>query len=326
LGLPSWRTINTWLTVIDGPGEKIPEPLPTWQRKHLDIPTLPDYNADPGEAFWKAFPCHYPTTVYSPVDVVKLEKLVKECWHDWTDAERLTAKKAILKVKGEGLVTLSRELPGLIEKNAASAIENGAQMTDTLADWIRKGFVAGPFSEPPLKKFRSNPLMAVVQKTKVRPILNLSSPLGNSFNDAVVPVSVDKLKMCSAKMFAETLIKAGKGAIIAKPDIRDAYKLIPNPVPQWRLYGFSWLGKMFFDSTTVFGSAAAPASFDPLPETTVNITCTKTGTPRRWVRRQLDDVPIVSPKGSKFTEVFYETYKKVCQEVGIPLCTRMSQP
>ncbi len=83
-------------------------------------------------------------------------------------------------------------------------------MTDTLADWIRKGFVAGPFSEPPLKKFRSNPLMAVVQKTKVRPILNLSSPLGNSFNDAVVPESVDKLKMCSAKMFAETLVGAKK--------------------------------------------------------------------------------------------------------------------
>ncbi len=57
--------------------------------------------------------------MYSPVDVVKLEKLVKECWYDWTDAERLTAKTAILKVKGEGFVTLSRDLPGLIEKNAA---------------------------------------------------------------------------------------------------------------------------------------------------------------------------------------------------------------
>jgi hypothetical protein len=79
------------------------------------------------------------------------------------------------------------------------------------------------------------------------------------------------------------------------------------------------LGKRFFDSTTVFGSAAAPATFDPLPETTVNITCTLSGTPRKWVNRQLDDVPVVSPEGSKITERFYETYKTVCQEVGIPL-------
>ncbi len=189
-----------------------------------------------------------------------------------------------------------------------SAIENGEQITDTLADWIRKGFVAGPFDGPPSKKFRANPLMAVVQRTKVRPILNLSSPAGKSFNDAVVSTRVDKLKMYSAKLFAETLIKAGKGATIVKPDIQDAYKLIPNPKPQWELYGFSWLGKDFFDTTTVFGSAAAPASFDPLPETTVNIACMTAKIPRKWVKRQLDDVPVVSPKGSDIAERFYATY------------------
>ncbi len=236
-----------------------------------------------------------PTSMYSPVNVNKLNSFVEECWAVWTDSEKNTAKKALQKVKGEALVKLSKELPGLNEKNAVLATENGAQMTDTLAEWIRKGFVAGPFDEPPLKKFCSNPLMAVVQKTNVRPILNLSSPKGASFNDAAE--SVDKFKMCSAKMFAETLIKAGKSTVIAKPDIRDAYKLIPNPVSKWRFYGFSWLGKKFYDSTTVFGSAAAPASFDPLPERIVNITCTKTGTPRKWVKRQLDDVPIVSPMG-----------------------------
>jgi hypothetical protein len=268
---------------------------------------LPDYDKIPDESFWKVFPSHYPTAVYSPVNIEKLENLIKICWYDWTDSERLTAQKALSRVKGEIPVKFTHELPGINERNAKSAIENGAQMTDALADWILKKFVAGPFGEPPFKKFRSNPLMAVVQKTKVRPILNLSSPSGASFNDAVVPESVDKLKMCSAKMFADSLIKAGRNAVIAKPDIRDAYKLIPNPVPQWRLYGFTWLGKLFFDSTTVFGSAAAPASFDPLPETTVNITCTLSGTPRKWVNRQLDDVPVVSPEGSKITESFFET-------------------
>jgi hypothetical protein len=45
--------------------------------------------------------------------------------------------------------------------------------------------------------------MEVVQRTKVRPILNLSTPLGRSFKDAVQPERVDKLKMSSAKLFAD---------------------------------------------------------------------------------------------------------------------------
>jgi hypothetical protein len=101
-----------------------------------------------------------------------------------------------------------------------------------------------------------NPLMAAVRKTKVRSILSLSAPKGFSFNDAVDPFGVDKLKMSSAKKFAETVIKAGQGAIIAKTDIRDIYKLIPNAKTQWRSQGFEWMNKYFFDRSTVFGSSS----------------------------------------------------------------------
>jgi hypothetical protein len=161
--------------------------------------------------------------------------------------------------------------------------------------------------------------MAAVQKTKVRPIMNLSSPKGQSFNDAVDEFSVDLLKMSSAKLFGEALVQARKGAVFAKEDIQDAYKLIPNPVVQWQLYGFEWLGKFFFDTTTVFGSKAAPAGFDVLPETIVNIVCTLENIPKTCVHRQLDDVPVVSPKGSGLTDRFVSRYKTVCAELKIPL-------
>jgi hypothetical protein len=79
------------------------------------------------------------------------------------------------------------------------------------------------------------------------------------------------------------------------------------------------LGKFFQDTTTVFGSKLAPASFDPLPETVVNIVCTIKGIPKKWVHRQLDDVPIVSPRGSGYTEQFYKTYARVCKDLNVPL-------
>jgi hypothetical protein len=79
-----------------------------------------------------------------------------------------------------------------------------------------------------------------------------------------------------------------------RSDIQDAYKLVPSPKFQWHLYGFKWLGKFFLDTTTVFGSKAAPGLFDPFPDNIVNIVCTMGNIPKTSVHRQLDYVPIMS--------------------------------
>jgi hypothetical protein len=163
--------------------------------------------------------------------------------------------------------------------------------------------------------------MAAVQRNKVRPIMNLSSPKERSFNDAINEWQVEGLQMSTPRLFADSVLKAGKNSVMSKQDIQDAYKLIPNPVSDWRLYGFLWLGKYFFDTSTVFGSKVATASFDPLPETLVNIVCSLWKIPKFWIHRQLDDVPIVSPKGSKITEAFTKGYKKICQILGVPLAS-----
>lgn len=152
--------------------------------------------------------------------------------------------------------------------------------------------------------------MAAVQKNKVRPIMNRSSPNGSSFNDAVDENEIDLLTMSSPKLLAESLVAAGQGALFAKEDIQDAYKLVPNPVEQRGLYGFEWLGKYFLDTTTVFGT---------LPETIVNNVCTLGQIPKRCVHRQLDDIPVVSPKESGLTERFTVLYWKICAMLNIPL-------
>ena len=104
--------------------------------------------------------------------------------------------------------------------------------------------------------------MAVQQKTKIRPILNLSAPKTISFNDAVNDHRVRKLIMSSAALFAKALRRAGKGALMAKYDICDAYKQILGHPSQRAAFGFRWLGKYFYDLTTVFGSKSAPANLD----------------------------------------------------------------
>ncbi len=137
--------------------------------------------------------------------------MIKQCQNSWTLPEKHLAAKAVRKLKGELPVKLLKVLPALNEKNAKSAIENGRAMTDVLATWLKKGFVVGPFERPPFKGFRSNPLMAAVQRNKVRPILNLSSPKGSSFNDAVQESEIHLLEMSSARLFGKLYEKLEGG-------------------------------------------------------------------------------------------------------------------
>ena len=77
--------------------------------------------------------------------------------------------------------------------------------------------------------------------------------------------------------------------------------------------------KFFIDISTPFGSKSAPANFDCLGETILNICKTETKTDKKWIHRQLDDTPIVSPKDSGITEEFSKKYRENCKELNIEL-------
>ena len=320
MGLPQdWEIVEGW---IDG-SRDVPEvgsAVPgRFEVKNPEIPVLESYGKKANAGFWKSFPENYPTGICQKANCEKLKRYIKKHWPVWLLPQRKVAEEAVVRLNGEIEVKFVKKLGALEEKNAKSAVENGKEMTDAIASWVKAGFVAGPFEKPPVENFRANPMMAAVQRTKVRPIMNLASPKGGSFNEAVDIFAIKKLTMSSAKQFAESVRRAGRGAVFAKSDIRDAYKLIPNPKSQWRLYGFSWLGKYFLDTSTVFGSKAAPANFDCLADTVVNIVCSETGVDKKWIHRQLDDVPVVSKKQSNLTERFVNKYREVCGELNIPL-------
>ena len=161
--------------------------------------------------------------------------------------------------------------------------------------------------------------MAVEQRTKVRPVLNLSSPAGISYNDAIDSGVLRKLKMSSAKLFREALRSMGKNVKMFKYDIVDAYKLLRVKDSAKKHFGFSWLGNFFFDETVAFGSKAAPVLFDDLADTVVTVAKIETSTPEILIHRQLDDVPIVGPADSNTAASFAEAYTNICADIGIPL-------
>jgi hypothetical protein len=174
--------------------------------------------------------------------------MVEDRKHKMTNHEYTRALKAVEFLRNGAPSHQKSSLPGCFVKNASSTIKYGRQISDNIATWISEGFAAGPFKEPPCENFRVNPLLAVVQPDKVRPVLDVSSPKGTSFNDNVCGEETEKVYMASAKSFAQNVVGCGENAVMSKHDLVAAYKQIPCRVEDLRLQGFMWLGRFFVET------------------------------------------------------------------------------
>ena len=193
MGLPeSWVVVHDWLRKIPVWSISSME-TPSIMLKFPEIPKLDSYEDIPPKSFWKSFPsCPLTEEVKSSIDVERLSVLVESQKLLLLDSELLRARKCIKNFKVGASSHQKTDLPSCYCKNTNSCIVHGQVITDTIASWIVKGFVCGPFEEPPLKNFRCNSLMAVDQGDKIRPVLNVSSPVNFSFNDNVNLFKLEK--------------------------------------------------------------------------------------------------------------------------------------
>ena len=281
-----------------------------------------DFSTKAPKEFWKKFPFRrLPDRPSTRVKVKRLEAAVKRVEKKLTVHQKKKARETVKNLKiGAPSYQLSH-LKGSMMRNANSATTHGAMFTETLENWIQEGFVAGPFLSPPLPEFRANSLMAIEQKDKVRPVLNMSYPEGSSFNDNLDEDILPKVKMSSAKQFGQAVLRAGKGALMSKMDMKDAYKHIPAKVEDFRLQGMQWMGAYFVDTQQIFGQASAVPNFDGFAETTLDVTIAECQIPRDLVHRILDDVANVAPAGSVWGQEFVQKYKENCADFNIRLAT-----
>ncbi len=132
----------------------------------------------PNKEFWNTFPsAPLPKTVCSRINTIELEKVVEGLKDYLTNTEFARAKKSISYLKNGAPAFQKTDLGPCVVKNSRDAITHGVEVTDSIANWVKKGFVAGPFDSPPLKNFRSNSILAVPQPDKVRICINPLMPI-----------------------------------------------------------------------------------------------------------------------------------------------------
>ena len=89
------------------------------------------------------------------------------------------------------------------------------------------------------------------QPGKWRMIVDLSHPEGLSVNDGI-DKSHCSLTYLKLDQVAETVMKLGRGAMLAKVDIQSAYRVIPVHPQDRTLLGMKWQGNVYVDVALPF--------------------------------------------------------------------------
>ena len=96
--------------------------------------------------------------------------------------------------------------------------------------------------------------------------MDLSSPEGHSVNDGI-ETNLCSFTYVSIDNVAAAIVQLGKGALIAKTDIRHAYRQVLVHPDDRFLLGMRWQGNYFIDSVLPFGLRSAPIIFSAIANT-----------------------------------------------------------
>jgi hypothetical protein len=126
--------------------------------------------------------------------------------------------------------------------NMRSASEHPEVVDEYLAKEVSARRVAGPFDTPPVSHLHISPFGVIPKKHqpgKWRLIMDLSSPHGHSVNDGI-PKDPYFLKYVTVDDAIRSLVDLGSGALMAKFDVKAAYRNIPIHPGDRFLLGMKW--------------------------------------------------------------------------------------
>ena len=123
----------------------------------------------------------------------------------------------------------------------------------------------------------------------------------------------DEVRLSSGR---GTAVALGRGTLIAKIDIKAAYRLVPVN-PQDRLWlATKWDGGMYIDCMLPFGLRSAPKIFNALADA-LEWVVAKEGV--EHIYHYLDDYAMVGPPDSTACQCYLDTMTRVCSDLGVPL-------
>ena len=159
------------------------------------------------------------------------------------------------------------------------------------------------------------------QPGKWRLIVDLSSPHGNSVNDAISP-AICHMHYASVLDAAAIITELGPGSQLAKMDLHQAYRNVPVHADDHPLLAIKWGNETYVDTALPFGLRSAPNIFAAVADALAWIMSTN-GVTRQL--HYLDDFLILGPPNSNECAASLQSALEVCRRLGVPVASHKTE-
>lgn len=158
LGLPTdWSRVERWC-------QPAPARATPMRAQQQSAPPVACQSAEKVPTDWSSFPFKgIPCKPETRVNIDALEKLVLENGGKLLQKEVERAERTIDYLRNGAPSLQLKQLKPCLVQNKLTSVEARAAVLKTMGDWIKKGFVADPFKEPPLDDFRVNGMIAIIK-------------------------------------------------------------------------------------------------------------------------------------------------------------------
>ena len=147
--------------------------------------------------------------------------------------------------------------------NMLSADTHPQVVSDYLQEEVEAGRIIGPLKQGSVVELQINPF-GVIPKGhtpgKWRLIVDLSSPQGSSINDGIL-IEACSVTYITCDEVADKVGTMGRSTMMAKVDLKSAYRMVPVHPEDRKLLGMQWKDNVYIDTCLPFGLRSAPRIF-----------------------------------------------------------------
>ena len=153
-------------------------------------------------------------------------------------------------------------------KNLRSATEHPSVVDAYLRNEFSKNHLTRIQDPSILPWFQPNAFGVIPKHHKPgkwRLIVDLSAPEGYSIND-FIDKQLCSISYISINHVAEAILHLGQGALLAKADVKEAFRIVPVAPEDRLLLAMRWQGELYFDKVLPFSLCSAPIIFTAIAD------------------------------------------------------------
>ena len=199
-----------------------------------------------------------------------------------------------------------------------TALHNPSVTWSKLNKEISLGRIVGPFESRPLPRLQCSPIGILEKKQpgEFRLITHLSFPAGSSINDGI-PDAMSSVKYTTFDSAVFMVQKQGKQALMAKCDIKSAFRLLPIHPDDFELLGFKFQNLYFVDKCLPMGASSSCYLFECFSSFLEFQLKKISGS--LGIVHYLDDFLLCGPSGTRQCHDLLCQFQAMCDELGVPL-------